>query len=342
MGRKNKIPSQQGINTAVKNAVNAMIKYISVISIFIALGLMTLLYLGPELQLATGLVFRLAVPSVVLAISSIVIYELWIVNGRRSAFEEQDYIQLLQVYATKSEGLYYPTLQKFLDYEYERRYEVEHDRLSRQLDRERSILVKLEQNHKPAFKDRMDKRFTRRNIRRITRALDTIKVSMPYEKSEEFDYLRYNIQDIAYKEYSPTDTKKHLVKVRTKKYFWVINFTLVGLNLLAIGTTMGDLWTAIIMTSLAAVTLIMSVIGGFSAGYHNIKVISTGVYKTANSFLDQAVAYCKRENQDLYYKGVTEFRDVKLPEVIPAEDLVKSEKEDDIFTRAYSEVTETH
>lgn len=333
--------NRKSANDIIKNTLNTMIKYISIIAIFVSIGLILVLYLGPEINLATSLVFRLAVPSVILTISSLVIFELWIANGRRSAFEEEDYTKLLKVYDTKSDGLYYPVLQNFLDWERNRRYIVEEDRLKRLLEREEAILDKLETTNSKKWRDKWNRWQTRLAIRHYRRDLDTIKVSMPYEKSEEFDYLRYNIQDIIYKEYAPSDTKRHLVKARTKKYANTITFTLVGLNILSIGGAMGNIWVAIIMTSLALVALLMSVIKGFSVGYNNIKVISTGVYKTANSFLDQAVAYCMREKKDLYYKGVTEFREASKNE--PEQDTSKlnSHPIDDIFTKAALEVTET-
>lgn len=329
------------VNNLVKNTLNTIIKHISVIAIFVSVSLILILYLGPEINLATALVFRLAVPSVVLTVSSLVIFELWVTNGRRSAFEEQTYVDLLTVYADKSDGLYYPTLQKFLDWERDRRFEVAHDRLSRKLEREEAVLKKLEANDSKRWRDKWNRMATRVAIRKYKRQLDTIKISMPYEKSEEFDYLRYNIQDIVYKEYSPSDTKHHLTQARASKYVRTTTVTLVGLNILSIGGTMGDVWVALIMTFFALVSLLLSVIRGFSVGYNNIKVVNTGVYKTANSFLDQAVAYCKREGKELYYKGLTEFREVIPPTLAD----LKVEKDpvnlEDFFTKAAEEVTET-
>lgn len=342
MARKSRQTAQQRTNNIVKNAVTKLIKNISVIAIFASLGLILLLYLGPEIHLATKVVFKLAVPSVLLAVSITIVNELWIKNGQNTAFEEEEYQILLKTYAGKSDGLNYDTLQSFLDYEYERRYNTEYDRLTRIIEREQSILNKMKSVD-------TDKRIHKLRIRKVTRRMnkiirhrDNIVVSMPYEKSEEFDYLKYNIQDIVYKEYSPNDTRVHLKKARVKKYISVFTFSIVGLNALSIGGSMGDLWVAIIMTSLASVSLIMSVVKGFSIGYHNIKVVSTGVYRTANSFIDQAVAYCKRNNKDLYYKGDTDFREYKseptnIPVIEPTNIPVIEkpvEKNDDIFTKA--------
>jgi len=335
---------EQGAASVIKNAVNSMIKYISIIAIFLSLGIIVLLYLGPEINLSTGIVFRLAVPSIVLAISTTIVYELWVTNGRRSAYEESEYQELLTLYSTKSENLNYPTAQEFLDAELERRYNVEHDRLTRRLNREIELLNKLERERPPgsrkkSIRDYMDFFMTKVNIKRLTRELGSIRISMPYEKSEEFDYLRYNLQDLIYKEYSPNDTRKHLAGLRIKKYLSIFTFTIIGLNALSIGGSFGDIWVAIIMSSLAFITLLSAVITGFSNGYHNIKVVSTGVYKTANSFLDQAVAYCKRTGKDLYYRGNTEFRVSVSPVVNTQPVVVTVEREADIFTKAALEVT---
>lgn len=324
------------VDGLVKNTINSVIKHLSVIAIFVALSLVLLLYLGPEISINGKIVVRLAVPSIVLAMSRIVILELWIINGRRSASEEDDYIELLKTYSTKSENLFYPTMQSFLDYERNRRYQVEEDRLRRLLNRETSSLEKSLKIPEPNLKQRFSIRKSKQLIQTLETKLNSIKISMPYEKSEEFDYLRYNIQDVVYKEYKPSDTQIHLRTRRTKKYLNTFTFTLVGFNLFTIGGTMGNLWVAIIMTLLAAISLIMSIFSGFSTGYNNIKVISTGVYKTAISFIDQAVAYCKKEHKDLYYKGVTEFKElsVAVPQIVA--------KELDIFAKAAEEVTESH
>lgn len=339
---KTKMTIQQKANNTIKNALNNMIKNISVVMIFVALGVVALLYLGPEIKLTLDLVFRLAVPSIIVGISVIMIYELWIKNGRRSAYEEDAYQNILNTYATKSDGLHYPTMQDFLDYEEKRRHQVEEDRLNRMLEREESLLSKLEQEleEKPKFTTKHRITWLKRRITKIVKAKDNIKITMPYSKSEEFDYLRYNLQDIVYREYSPNDTKKHLTKSRVSKYTFAITFTVIGFNMLSIGTMMrGNIWEAIIMTTLAAASLMYSVIGGFSTGYQNIKVVSTGVYNTANSFIDQAVAYCKKNNKDLYYKGPTEFKTYE-PVQLDITSITEEEHED-IFTKAAEEVTKT-
>lgn len=362
---KRKLNLQQKTDAAIKNAVNALIKYVSVIAVFISLGVIILLYAGPEINLTTGIVFRLAVPSVVLSISVVIVYELWVVNGRRNGFEEEDYQNLLKEYMTKSDNLDYKTAQEFLDDEYVRRYVVEEKRLQRKLQKECELLPKIEALFdKEKRKSRKERKLLvetdkekpikrranlidlfelwtcRRNIKLLTRALSTIKVTMPYEKSEEFDYLRYNMQDVVYKEYAPEDAQKHLNRRRARKYVNTFTFTLVGLNILSIGGTMGDFWSALILSALAAVTLVFTVIQGFTDGYNNIKIVSTGIYKTANSFIDQAVAYCKHTGKNLYYRGETEYRELPLPaQVIEVTATPQVQKEDDIFARVEQEVT---
>jgi len=342
-----RLSAQQRADKVIKNTLTAMVKYISIIAIFVSLGIILLLYLGPEINLSSGIVFKLAVPSIVLSISTTIVYELWITNGRRNASEEVEYQELMKLFITKSENLNYTTTQEFLDEELKRRYTVEHNRLTRRLERETELIAKLKKERQPGsrkltLKDKYELWVTKRNISSLNRALDTIRIVMPYEKSEEFDYLRYNLADSVYKEYAPRDTKKHLAKKRTSTYIKTFTFTIIGLNALSIGGSMGDIWVAIIMTSLAATTLGSACFGGFSTGYHNIKVVSTGVYKTANSFLDQAVAYCKKTGKDLYYKGTTEFREVKVtPVVVPIVPIVQVPEEADIFTKASLEVTQS-
>lgn len=330
-------------NSVIKNTINTIIKQISIIAIFISLAVIALLYIGPDIKLDIGFQTKLALTSGVLAISSSVLYELWLKNGRIEASNETEYRDLLKTYSQKSDGLHYPTLQEFLDYERQRRYDVEYDRLDRILEREKSLLEKMEKSPYQKFVDKIRRRSCKRRIRRIVRALDRIKIYMPYEKSEEFDYMRYSIQDIVYKEYSPKDTNNHLIKARTKKYSTTLTLTIVGFNFFSIGSSMtNNLWQAAIMFVLAALSLLMAVIGGFSTGYNNIKIVGTGVYNTANSFLDQAVAFCRRHRKDLYYKGLTEFREYKPEEPKIVLPVTPSIPVQDIFTKATIVVTETH
>lgn len=331
-----KIVEAKNVRTnIIKNALSTMIKHISVIAIFIAIAVVSLIYLGPEINFNLGFVPKLAVASVVLALSVAMLYELWLKKGRIEASEEEIYKERLTIYSRKSDGLFYPTLQEFLDYERQRRYDVEKDRLIRILEREKSILHKLETEEK---KRRLKIYWSKKRINYIMKAINTVKITIPYEKSEEFDYLRYSIQNVINKEYSPKDTSRHLVKKRARKYTNTFTFAIVGFNILSITSTLNEnIWQAVIMITLAILTLLYAVIGGYTTGYTNISVINLGVYNTAISFLDQAVAYCQRNNKDLYYRGTTEFRD-KLPEEILPEPVKETE---DFFTKATISVTGT-
>ena len=103
----------------------------------------------------------------------------------------------------------------------------------------------------------------------------------------------------------------------------LITTTLVGLNSItpSIG---GQNWLiAIFMTILSAVTLLASLIGGFSNGYNSIAVSSTGVYKTAISFIKKADAYCQKYNKQLRHTVK------KTIDSIPTE-LVKDVKSNEI------------
>jgi len=329
-------------NKYVKNIVVSLSKYVSMIFLFISVGIIALLYLGPDITMASSIKFRLAVPSIVLAGSGAVLYELWIKNGKEEAFGEKPYQDLLTIYINKSEGLHYPSLQDFLDYEYRRRYQVEYDRITRLLEREEAIEKKLSQSVYPGIATKLSIKKAQRNIVRYTRKRDKIKINMPYDKSEEFDFLRYSVEDLVHKEYSPKDTKKDLALARAKRHPRKITMAVIGFNILTIGGAMGDIWTAVIMTLLAAVSLAMAAITGFKTGYRNIKVVSTGVYKTANSFLDQAYAYCQREGKDLYYTTKPKVNPIELAMRNMTNDLDGSEfledleqiENHDIFTRA--------
>ena len=140
---KKQLNIETTINNKLRDALNTMIRNISAIAIFISVAVVLVLYLGPEITLTSALIFRLAVPSIIVAISTTMLYELWIQNGRRTAYEEQDYIDLLKNYAKKSDGLYYPNVQAFLDYEEKRRFTVAEERLTNMIDRDISLIEKI-------------------------------------------------------------------------------------------------------------------------------------------------------------------------------------------------------
>lgn len=288
---------------AVKNVLTSIIKHISVIAIFVALVVVFLTTLMPEIFFNIDLITELGVPSVFLGLSNLIIYELWVTNGKNNAREEKEYDELLKRFNTISDGIHYPTMQTFLDYERKRRYDVEYDRLSRIITREESMLVKFQNSAQMTFLDKIKIKSLEKRVSRLKKHRDRINIKLPYEKSEEFDYLRYNSSDAMSKEYKPDDVKTSMQLRRTKKYITLLTFTLVGINIINFGvSTETSLIPAIIMTLISACTLLFSVVSGFSNGYYNINVVSKGVYKTAISYIEQAVGYFKNTENNLYYK----------------------------------------
>ena len=147
-----------------------------------------------------------------------------------------------------------------------------------------------------------------------------IVIRMPYIKSEEFDYLRYNITSDNFKEYAPHDTRKFLVANRAKKYLTTVTFAIFGVNMLSFaGSMSGNVWFAIFMTLLSIVTLIMAIVSGFTIGYKSINIVSTGVYKTAVEYINKAQVYCERNGKELYYKEAPKY-EYKEPEEEKVED----------------------
>ena len=352
--------------TTAKKIIENVVKSVSIIAFVVALIVMGILYYGPEITLNTQIIVRLAVPSVILLFSIIIVYNMWITNGQQSAAKEKDYIDLQDKYKTKSDHLYYPTLQDFLDYEEKRRYQVEETRLARIINRETSLVTKMEESvekDKEARKklkrlkrfftskntvERIRIKWAKRRIKKLHKAKDSIRIVMPYDKSEEFDYLRYNTEDTEYKEWSPKATSKHLRSAKIKKYVNASTVTLFGFNILSMGATTNGGWAAFVMTVLAALSLVLAVVQGYLTGYKNISVISTGVYKTAISFIDQADSYCVRLNKQLRYKERDQFIEAYTSDEPTTNELNGSElyaddliKENDLFAKAAKEVTKT-
>ena len=306
------------INTqeVVKNTLQKIIKNISIIAIVLSLLLILMTYLALKLEFTIDVIPTMAFSSVILCLSNMLIYELWVKNGSDNAREETEYQTLLKTYNKKSDGMNYDTLQLCIDHEEKRRYDVEYDRLTRIIDRDTKLLEKLEvveyekvkvegqvpTEIKKKASEKLRLWYLKRKISRLTKARDAIVIKLPYAKSEEFDYLRYNLEDSIYKEYAPNDTKRYVGSHRTKKYVFIITFTMIGINTLSVNVSNGNILIAIFMTMLAAVSIISSLVTGFNNGYNSIKIVSTGVYKTANEFIDRSIAYCKTIGKDLYYK----------------------------------------
>jgi hypothetical protein len=291
----------------VKTAINKVINNISIFAIFIALGIILFCYAGLTFDISAKIVITVAVPSVVLALSSIIIYELWVKNGAQNAREEQTYIDLVSDYEKKSKDLNVDVMQEFIDAEKKRRYDVEEKRLDGEIEQTEKAIAHLDNK---ARLDRLRIRWAKRKLLKLHKLKDNIVVDMPYTYSEQLDQLRYNIDSIHCKEYKPNDTAMYMRSRRIHKYTFLICSTLIGFNAItpAVG---GQHWAiAVFMTALSAITLLSSVITGFSHGYQSIAVSSTGVYKTALSFIDKADAYCNKYNKQLRYTKIVETNDI--------------------------------
>jgi len=301
-------PVDQRAQEAVKTIVQRLIKNISIIAIFIAIGIIGMSYLGLDFDMSVSLVARILVPSVILAISNLIIFELWLRNGADNARGEKAYIDLLTQYYDMSCFINEETMQEFLVAEKQRRYDVEKKRLENIIERETKLIEFLNTPKKKGDKDiplsPIDKiriNLAKGRLHKAKKAIDNIQIDMPYERAEQFDQLRYTIRDTHYKEYKPNDTGKFLAKRRTKKYTMLLTFTLIGFNIISV-TTGGENWLiALFMTILAAVSLLASLVFGFSDGYSSIAVSNTGVYKTGVSFIQKAQAYCTKHGKKLYF-----------------------------------------
>lgn len=326
-------PIDQKVQGAVKSVIQKVILNISIIAIFVALTVIALAYAGLNFDLSTGIVWKVAVPSIVLAISSIVIYELWLKNGAESARNEKEYQDLVRTYDLKSKNLNDDIMQEALDAEKERRYKVEEHKLDQIINRlQKSI-------NTTTSKTRL--RYLNKKLKRTLKLKDNLVVVLPFSRSEQFDELRYTTKATKFKEYKPNDTQVYLRTQRTKKYISILTTTIVGLNAITVSAGASNWLVAIFMTILAAVSLLMSLIFGFSAGYTSISVSSTGIYKTALSFIDKAQAYCLKYNKNLYYsiKEPTDDIPELLGRVSQTQEEFDQELEDKLFTRAELEVT---
>ena len=312
----------------VKDLMKNVVKYISVIAIILVILVMAFIYFGPEITLNFSLITKFTVASIVLCISMLIIYELWSKNGQEKGREDKEYIDTVDEFTRLSSNMDYASMQSYLDYEEKRRYDVEYDTYTRLITRDTDLLTKLmtdietrkesaknldpkDKNNKRKIKkltkvsleDKIKIRSLNKRIKMNTRRRANIIVRLPYVKSEEFDYLRYNLNTDSFKEYSPDDTKKFLRFHRTKRYMQSITLAIFGINMISIGTTMsGNWWYAIFMTMLTIVSIILVVFSGFSVGYKSISIVSLGVYKTANEYINKAIVYLQKEGKSLYYK----------------------------------------
>ena len=332
----------------VKNVLTKIVKHISIIALIMSIIIMTVLYFGPEISLDFRFFTRLTVSSIILCISIVIIYELWSKSGQDKAKEEKEYIDLLSTFDTLSSNMDYSTMQDYLDYEEKRRYTVEYEKYSRLIQRDSELLKKIREDiskrkteasklelkkktdkkkykklMRTSIEDRWKIRVLTRRIKSNSRKRTNIVIKLPYVKSEEFDYLRYNINSEGFKEYSPEDTKKYMRVHRTKKYGQTISLALFGVNMLSFGSTFGgNYWYALFMTILTIVTLVGAVVSGFAVGYKSISIVSTGVYKTANEYINKALVYCERHGKELYYKDQSTDNEIVITESTELENVI--------------------
>ena len=298
---------EQRSQRLVKSTINKVISNISIFAVFLALGVVCLCYAGLTFDISAEIVITVAVPSVVLAVSSIVIYELWVKNGIQNAKEEQAYIDLIETYEKQSKDINSEVMQEFIEAEKQRRYEVEEKKLNTEIDRVNKLMTHLD----PSYKlNKLRVKWLQHKLCRLHKELDNIIIDMPYLYSEQLDQLRYNAGNTQCKEYKPNDTAVYIRNKRIRKYTFLITTTLVGFNAIT-PTIGGQHWLiAIFMTVLSGIALLASLISGFSHGYQSISVSSTGVYRTALSFIEKADAYCEKYNKQLRHTKIVEVNEI--------------------------------
>lgn len=333
-------PKKQAGET-VKKAVQKIIANTSIIAIIAAVFVIALSYAGLTFELSFKLVINIFIPSVILAISAIIVYELWIRNGIENARNEEDYKILLAEYDRRSTNLDLATMQKYIDYEKKRRYDVEYSRLSNSIEKLESSIEKLKELKLNAF-DKVKLKTKKHNLKKLIKARENIYIDMPYYSSEQFDQLRYHTSVTTVKEYKPNDTSKFMRKHRFEKYAKILTTTLVGLNSFT-ATIGGKNWgIAVFMTLLAILALFGAVVSGFTTGYNSVAISSTGVYKTAINYIVKAKAYCLANNLELYLPitdteenyvdpNLTKVENIKTPEEVKTDNHLAAKTADDYF-----------
>lgn len=310
----------------LKTTLQKLIANISIIAIFVALGIIALCYAGLSFDITIKLAASVAVPSIILCISSLILYELWCKNGINNAKTEDDYIQLVTKYKAAAKHLNTEVMQEFIDAEKERRYQVEHNRLTAEIEKTEATITSLELSLTDATVPKWTQKFTamrlkynRKHLKRLNHKRDTIVVDMPYLYAEQFDELQYNSDDYKFKEYKPSDAAKFIRKKRGSKYMWTITLTIVGLNIISISVGGSNWLVAFFLTLIAAISLLFSVITGYTTGYNSVAVYNVGIYETALLFIDKALAYCLKYHKQLYFevKETDDIPDELKPKVEP-------------------------
>lgn len=267
-------------------------------------------YFGLSFTISLSIVISIAVPSIILAICSLIIYELWLQRGENDARTEQEYTDLVENYSTKSANIIDESMQEFLDAEKQRRYDVEENRLQNEIDRLDKIITALSNSQfdkkSTIFINKIRIKHCKKLLAKYHRQKDHIIIDMPYHYSEQFSQLRYSATALSVKEYKPNDTKHYIRGKRLGKYTATLITTVVGFNLFSPVIGGQNIFIALFMTILASATLFLSICRGYSHGYTAISVSSTGVYNTALMFINKAEAYCQNKNIPLYFISITE------------------------------------
>lgn len=299
----------QRVGDGVKNVVTRLIKNISIVAIFLVLAVVILTSLGAEFSVKGLLTSGFGVSSVLLTIGNLLLYELWLKNGQNNGKDEQEYKDCLNDFEGKSKNIHPDRMQNFIEYEKQRRYEVE----------EKKIQKEIELLDRKLSKGNLSKRARFYLLKRKQRLQDhAITVDMPYKVSEEFDALRYSIKDDKKKEYKPNDTRIYLRKQRASKYTTTTFFAVFSINLIVMGGLNGAWMEALFSFLVAVVTIVISITTGFSNGYTSITVSNFGVYKTANDFIDKAISWCTMNGFSLYYLDDEEKKkEIKFRDFVP-------------------------
>lgn len=287
----------------IKNVVTRLVKNISIVAIFLVLAVVILTSLGAEFSLAALLTGGFGVSSVLLTIGNLLLYELWLKNGQANGKEEQDYKDCLSDFETKSKNISPDKMQQFIEYEKQRRYEVEEKKITKELENIERKLSRSELS--PLARKHLLKRKQHLQDHLIT-------VDMPYKIAEELDALRYSMRDETKKEYKPNDTKIYLRKHRAAKYTMSAFFAMFSINLIVMGTINGNWLETLFSVIVAIVTITISITSGFSNGYNSITISNYGVYKTANDFIDKAVSWATKNGFSIYYSDEYENKEVQF------------------------------
>ena len=276
----------------VKSIIVRIIKSISIIAIFLLLAMVIFTSMGAEFSLKAFLTSGFGVSSILLSIGSIFLYELWLRNGQNSGREEKDYIGVTEEFQKKSKNMSPDHMQMFIEAEKQRRYEVEEKKILKEIEHIDQVLKKTN------LSERARKKLSKR---RQTLVDHVIIVKMPYRVSEEIESLRYSLGDDKKKEYKPSDIKNYLRFHRASKYFLTTFLAMFSVNLIIMGGLTGNWWNVLLTFFVAVIVIIISVVTGFSNGYHSMAITAVGVYKTGNEFIDKAVNWCTKKGFSLYY-----------------------------------------